>query len=225
MLRTFLLASIALNIALIVALPLMGRKEVVVERERIVTVRVDSDAPRVESISTPSIASIPKPQLPQKVAPQKRVDAPLIQDVLCDYAKQQAAENFKKQERNIRDFVTGEESPNAREQMEQNWTREFQNALGLDENDAELRELVEASARRELEFWRRVRDDAKQEPPDWGAATDAAVVFYRDVDDIVRRISGDDAVAKVRIAQMEGRSQILAIGTSLADRSWDDIAW
>jgi hypothetical protein len=223
MLRTFLLASIALNIALIVALPLMGRKEVVVERERIVTVHERSESRPPET--TPSIASIPKaPQL-QKIAQPKRVDAPLIQDVLCDYAKQQAAENFKKQERNIRDFVTGEESPNAREQMEQNWAREFQNALGLDEKDPELRELVEASAQRELEFWRKVRDEAKKEPPEWGAATDAAIVFYRDVDDVVRKISGDEAVAKVRIAQMESRSQILAIGTSLADRSWDDIAW
>src|SRR5688572_22292005 len=194
-----LLASIALNISLGVAFALRqapASMPAVVTRPTPTAPRADGDDQHeppafgslraAHTIASPAVA---KPDAPVAAAKPRvaRVDAVLIQDVLCDYAKSEAAQKLRKEADGIRDLVTSEETPNALQQIERNYTELFTNTLGLEANDGELQELASASAERELAFWRTVRDEAKKDPPDWGAATDAAVAFYRDVDEIVRK--------------------------------------
>jgi hypothetical protein len=59
------------------------------------------------------------------------------------------------------------------------------------------------------------------DPPDWSAAIEQARGLFADEDALMAQLGGDDAKKRLRTAQAEGRTVILAIGASLADAPWE----
>jgi hypothetical protein len=59
------------------------------------------------------------------------------------------------------------------------------------------------------------------DPPDWNAAIEQARDLFADEDALMAQLGGDDAKKRLRTAQAEGRTVILAIGASLAGAPWE----
>lgn len=88
-------------------------------------------------------------------------------------------------------------------------------------SDAQRAELASAYRTRRLARIDEARVALQRDPPDLGALPTIGRGLFSDEDVLLERIAGAGARDAWRARQLEGRSVILAIVATLADRDWD----
>jgi hypothetical protein len=153
------------------------------------------------------------------------VDDDLRIAVLDEHARRQLRERWSGQRDEI--LTSLGRSLGDRQKQQEDALREadrFATILALDEADRETLRRGYTKAR--LARIEAIHELTLQRPVDFEAVMEEARALFRDEDTLVLRLFGPDGERKLRMAQLEGRTIILALIAALGDLSWDDgLAW
>ena len=151
------------------------------------------------------------------------VDAHMVSDAQCRVAREKAAEAWRREGDGIRNALVAYEEPTEVERATQ-LQREKEtlaDVVGAEPDDARVRELAERRMALKGETNRRWKESLTGDPPDWRTGVDVLIDYYRKSDAESLRIFGEEKAADVRVADLEERAALLAIGSSLVDEPWD----
>ncbi len=144
--------------------------------------------------------------------------------VLCTKAKRSLDEAWRKDRGSILTALErGLADPVEQERNERQVMANISEAAGLDEAErAALQQSYPALRRaRVLE----VQAALAASPQDLEEALEAARGLFEDEDELLLDIAGEDAVLDWRLNQLESRTVILALFSSLAEQPWDELEW
>jgi hypothetical protein len=164
------------------------------------------------------------PKAPAATAGPKGVVSELTpelqQDMLSQVAREKLRDEWKRQEASI---LKGLRSslPDAAKQHDdaQREGHKLATEAGLDAATADR--FAAAYEAQRLQRMNALLQAITPDPPDWSTAIEQARGLFADEDALMAQLGGDDAKKRLRTAQAEGRTVILAIGASLADAPWE----
>lgn len=151
------------------------------------------------------------------------VDANMVSDAQCRVAREKAAEAWRREGDGIRNALVAYQEPTEVERATQLQREQetLADVVGAEPDDARVRELAERRMALKGETNRRWKESLTGEPPDWRTGVDVLIDYYRKSDAESLRIFGEEKAADVRVADLEERAALLAIGASLVDEPWD----
>jgi hypothetical protein len=149
----------------------------------------------------------------------------LQQDMLSQVAREKLRDEWKKQERSIlAGLRTSLADPAKQHDDAQREGHKLATEAGFD--DATTERFLADYEQRRMACVATLRDALAADPPDWATALAEVRALYAYEDALARTLGGDDACKRLRTAQAEGRTVILAIGASLANQPWEQaVRW
>jgi hypothetical protein len=152
-------------------------------------------------------------------------DHPAQASALCNRAKQSLKETWQR-DRDAIAFGLAQSLVD-KEEQERNVVAnaaKMAEVAGLDKREAAAVETAYREKR--LARVAQAQSALGKQPPDFNAMLDAARGLLADEDSILEKVSGSGASDAWRADQVEGRSTILALVATLADKDWDEsISW
>jgi len=166
-------------------------------------------APALEQTTKPA----PRPASPGSML--AAVDAETQADMLCEVAKRMAVEEWARKKDDVtrglrKTLPDGEEQ----ERNVRHCARKAADLLGLSDADCERFEEHYREAR--LARMARAEELVRREPPDYAAILEEARGLFADEDRIAGELFGSAARERLRTAELEGRTTILALICALA---------
>jgi hypothetical protein len=163
--------------------------------------------------------STPLAQVGKLLSP---VDAETQDAMLCEIASRTAREQWlNKKEAITTSLLSSLKNVQEQEKNIRTSVEKFALVLGLGEDERTLLE----ERYRELRLARieKVLNAIGQNPPDYNSVFQQAIGLFSDEDTLFEDLFGAKASDRIRAAELEGRTAILAIIASLAEISWDKV--
>jgi hypothetical protein len=107
-------------------------------------------------------------------------------------------------------------------EVQENATRQA-TLLGLEEPERAV--FIERYRERRLHRIAEGRMAIEAQPPDYAALLSAVKGLFADEDALAREIAGESGRERLRAAELESRTLVLAIGVSLADLPYSAVRW
>jgi len=150
------------------------------------------------------------------------VDAETQDAMLCEIARRTARERWLDQREKITaSLITSLKDLKEQERNVRTDAKKFASILGLSDNERIGLEKQYREIR--LERMQRVLDAIQQEPPDYQIVFQQARGLFSDEDNLLENLFGPQARDRIRTAELEGRTAILAIIASFAGMSWEQV--
>jgi hypothetical protein len=176
----------------------------------------------------PTFGAIPRAAvdggMPARPAPSGPVDVTLQQDVLCTLAEDRMRAQFRgERERIVAD-------------LRRSFADADEQARNVTENAARLANAMDLGVDRRAAFTSRYRERRlariaeaaaalAHTPPDYAGLYAAARGLFADEDALALELGGEAARERLRVEELQGRTDLLAIGAAMADAPFESLGW